>query len=127
MLTVCLHKLCVKDRLANAVRKVEKCVNIVPGGVENRPREGPKWPLGGLRRAGCSKAEFGRLLGALGTLLVALGPLWGPPGALLGPPGALLEPPGTLLGSILASRGSLFGAFWFLCEPMRNGENLEIR
>ena len=91
MLTVCLHKLCAKDSFANAVRKVEKYANIVPRGVEHRPREGPKWLLGGLRRA------LG--LGALGTLLV-------PPGALLGPPGALLEP------SILVSRGSFFGALW---------------
>ena len=32
MLTVCLHKLCAKGSFANAFRKVEKCVNIVPEG-----------------------------------------------------------------------------------------------
>ena len=137
MLTVCLHKLCVKDSLANALRKVDKCVNIVPGGgVENRPREGPKWPLGVLRSA------LGRQVGPIwlprplesgiwaapGCAWDAPGGSWAALGTSLGPPEALLEPPGTLLGSILASRGSLFGAFWTLFgEPMRNGENLEIR
>ena len=117
MLTVCLHKLCAKDSLANAVRKVEKCVNIAPRGVENRPREGPKWAPGGLRTAlgrqvgpiwpqGRSEAEFGRLLGALGALL-------GPPGAW-GP----FWPPG---GHFLVPFHPLFG------EPLRNCENLEIR
>ena len=37
MLSVCLHKLCPKDSFANAFRKVEKCANIVPKRVNNRP------------------------------------------------------------------------------------------
>ncbi len=99
MLTVCLHKLCVKDSLANAVRKVEKCVNIVPGGVGNRPREGPKF-----RRA------LGRQVGPiwlsrpLGNLIwAALGCAWGAPGGSAsrgapGAPGAPWAAPGVRLG-----------------------------
>ena len=130
MLTVCLHKLCVKDSLANAVRKVEKCVNIVPGGVENRPREGPKWLLGGLRRAlgrqvGHVAAKAARKRN-LGGSWVRLGRSWWLLGRSVDLPGRL-EPPGTLLGSILASRGSHLGAFWHLfMAPLGNHENLDF-
>ena len=131
MLTVCLHKLCVKDSLANAVRKVEKCVNIVPGGVENRPREGPKFPLGGLRRAlgrqvgpiwlprplesgiwaapGCAWDAPGGSWAALGASRGAPGASWGAPGRSWGQFG----PPG---GHFLEPFGPLFG------EPLRNCE-----
>ena len=64
MLTVCLHKLCVKDSFANALRKVEKCVNIIPGGVENLPREGPKWPLGGEPMRNGENLEIRRQYGS---------------------------------------------------------------
>ena len=81
MLTVCLHKLCAKDSLANAVRKVEKCVNIVPGGVGNRPREGPKCALGRFRGA------LGRQVGPIwlsrpleSGIWAALGCAWDAPG-----------------------------------------------
>ena len=123
MLTVCLHKLCVKDSLANAVRKVEKCVNIVPGGVENRPREGPKWPLGGLRRAlgrqvgpiwlsrplesgiwaalGCAWDAPGGSWAALGTSRGAPGASWGAPGASWDAPGVHFGLPGVTFWSLL--------------------------
>ena len=42
----------------------------------------------------------------------APGSSWGRLGVVLGALGPLLGPPGPLLGVILASQGSLFGAFW---------------
>ena len=42
MLTVCLLKLCPKDSLANAFRKVEKYAKIVPPEVGKSPRGGSK-------------------------------------------------------------------------------------
>ena len=61
---------------------------------------------------GRSKAEFGRLLGALGVLLVALGPLLG---ALLGPPGASWGAPGVHFGLPGVTFWSLFD--FFLISP----------
>ena len=140
MLTVCLHKLCAKDSLANAVRKVDKCANIVPRGVENHPREGPTLPFGGLRRAlgrqvgpiwlprplesgiwaalGCAWDAPGGSWAALGTSRGAPGASWGAPGASWDAPGAHFGLPGV---TYLEPFGPLFG------EPMQNGENLEIR
>ena len=51
MLTVCLHKLCPQDRLANGFRKVETYAKNAPRRVEHRLREALKWPPGSLRRA----------------------------------------------------------------------------
>ena len=123
MLTVCLHKLCAKDSLANAVRKVEKCGNIAPRGVEHRLREGPKCPPGGLRRAlgrqvgpiwlsrplgnliwaalGCAWDAPGGSWAALGTSRGAPGASWGAPGASWDAPGVHFGLPGVTFWSLL--------------------------
>ena len=135
MLTVCLHKLCVKDSLANAVRKVETYVNIVPRGVENRPREGPKWPLGGFRRA------LGRQVGPIwlsrplgSRIWAALGCAWGAPGGSWAALGASRGAPGASWGAPGVHFGLPGLAFWSLLDlslvsprALRNSENLEIR
>ena len=77
MLTVCLHKLSAKDSFANAVRKVEKCVNIVPwrggkspqGGSNMaswRPPEGSWAPSGPHLAVGGSWVRLGRSWRLLG-------------------------------------------------------------
>ena len=116
MLTVCLHKHCAKDSFANAVRKVEKCVNLAPRRVENRPGEGPKWPPGSPRRAfGCQVrpiwpsrplgnliwAALGRAWGAPGGSWAALGASWAALRASWGAPGVHFGLPGVTFLSLL--------------------------
>ena len=116
MLTVCLHKLCAKDNFANAARNEERCVNktsggwkIAPGRVQNGLLEasggllGDRWAVKTARKPnlGGSWVRLGRSWRLLGRSGGFLGRSWG-----------LLGRSWPLLGSILASRGSLFGAFW---------------
>ena len=88
-----------------------------PGGGQNRLLR----PFGRLLGA---KSAPGGLPGRSGT---GSGVLWGPSwgalggpwrhlGPLLAPLGPSWAPSGALLGSILASRGLLFGTFLFLFE-----------
>ena len=79
----------------NAPRRVQNGSKIAPGGLPGpSPRAQPK-----------VVTFFAPFLGLLGGPWAAPGGLWG----RLGTSGAA---PGALLGSILAFRGALFGAFF---------------
>ena len=102
-----------------------KMYKYCPRGVENRPREGPKWPLGGLRRAlgrqvgpiWLSRLESG-IWAALGCAwdapdgsLAALGTSRGAPGASWGAPGASWDAPGVHFGLPVVTFWSLLDFF----------------
>ena len=71
---------------------------------------GARWVPFGCQ--GRSKAEFGRLLGALGTLLVALGPLWGRAGGGLGRSWGALGRARGALGLLLERPCALLAGPW---------------